>query len=90
MHSNDTKILEFNQYLKSDEISYIIYKDLESFIKKRKDGCKNNFEKLSAVKLTDHISCAWGYLMSTIWTSDGIKNKHDVYRGENCKSFVNL
>ena len=27
-------ILEFNQYMKSDKILYIIYDDIESFIKK--------------------------------------------------------
>ena len=28
----------------------------------------------------EHISC--GYLMSMIWTFDGIENKHGVYRDE--------
>ena len=29
--------------------------------------------------------------LSEIWTFDGIENKHDVYRGENCmKILVNL
>ena len=45
--------------------------------------CKNNPEKLSATKISKHIPC--GYLIrSTIWTFDGIKHKHDVYRGEDC------
>ena len=39
MHSDDTKTLEFNQYLKSDKIPNIIYVDLESLIK-RMSGCK--------------------------------------------------
>ena len=29
MPSEDTKILEFNRYLKSDKTSFIIYSDLE-------------------------------------------------------------
>ena len=34
MSSEDTKILEFNQYLKSDKEAFIIYGDLESLIGK--------------------------------------------------------
>ena len=34
MHSEDTKILEFNQYRKSDKAPFIIYAGLESFIVK--------------------------------------------------------
>ena len=32
MPSEDTKILEFNQYQKSDQIPFIIYADLECLI----------------------------------------------------------
>ena len=39
MPSEDTKILEFNQYQKSDKATFIIYADLE-FIIERIDGCK--------------------------------------------------
>ena len=35
------KILEFNQYMKSDKMQFIIYADIESLIKKR-DGCVNS------------------------------------------------
>ena len=41
MPSEDTKILEFNQYQKSDKAPFIIYADLECLIEKI-DGCKNN------------------------------------------------
>ena len=44
MPSVDTKILEFNQYYKSDKTPFIIYADLASLIEKI-DGCKNNHEK---------------------------------------------
>ena len=47
---------------------------------KRIDGFKNNFGKSSTTKVGEHIPC--GYSMSTIWTFDGIVNKHDVHRGE--------
>ena len=39
MSSNDTKILEFNQYQKSDKAPFIIYADLKCIIEKI-DGCK--------------------------------------------------
>ena len=35
------KILEFNQYMKSDKMQFIIYADIGSLIKKR-DGCVNS------------------------------------------------
>ena len=43
MPSEETKILEFNQYKKSDEVPFIIYADLQC-IKEEIDGCKNNPE----------------------------------------------
>ena len=54
MPSEGTKILEFNQYEKSDEASFIIYADLECIIKKI-DGCKNNPENSSTTKASEHI-----------------------------------
>ena len=41
MPSEDTKMLEFNQYRKSGKVSFIIYADLESLIEKI-DVCENN------------------------------------------------
>ena len=41
MPPEDTKILEFNQYQKSDNAPFIIYADLECTIEKI-DECKNN------------------------------------------------
>ena len=43
MPSEDTKILESNQYQISDKAPFIIYADLEC-IKEEIDGCKNNPE----------------------------------------------
>ena len=62
MPSDHTKILEFNQYQKSDETRYIIYADLESLIEKI-DGCKSNLEKSSTTKVGEHIPL--GFSMST-------------------------
>ena len=41
MPSEDTKILEFNQYQKSDKATFIIYAD-HDFLTEKTDGCKNN------------------------------------------------
>ena len=43
MPSEDTQILELNQYQKSDKASFIIYADLEQLIEKT-DESKNNPE----------------------------------------------
>ena len=79
MLSEKDNILEFNQYMKSDKISYIIYADMESFIKKV-DGCANNPENSSTTKIGEHIP--WGYSVSTIWAFDHIENKRTLYRGK--------
>ena len=54
MPAEDTKILEFNQYQKSDKARFIIYADLECIIEKI-DGCKNNPENSSTTKVSEHI-----------------------------------
>ena len=64
MHSEDTKVLEFDQYKKSDKAPFIIYADLEYLIEKV-DGSKN---------------IPSGFSMSTILSFKIIENKHDVYR----------
>ena len=81
MPSEDTKTFGFNQERKSNNTPSIIYANIQSLIKKV-DGCKNNLKNHSHQKISEHISCR--YSMSTIWTFDCIKNKHDVCRGEDC------
>ena len=44
MPSENTKVLKFNQYQKSDKSSFIIYADLECIIEKI-DGCKFIYSK---------------------------------------------
>ena len=51
----DTKILEFNQYQKSDKVPFIIYADLKCLIEKI-DGCKSNPEISSTTKVGEHIA----------------------------------
>ena len=77
MPSEDTKILEFNQYQKSDKALFIIYADLECLIEKI-DGCKNNPGNCSS----EHIPS--GFSMSTISSLKSIENKYDVCRDKDC------
>ena len=73
MPSEKNNILEFNQYMNSDKMSYIIYPDIKPLIKKL-DGYANNPENSSTTKIDEHIPCE--YLMSTIWAFDHKENKH--------------
>ena len=54
MPSENIKILEFSQYQTFDKALFIIHADLEYIIEKI-DGCKNNPEKSSAKKVSEHI-----------------------------------
>ena len=44
MPSEHSKVLEFNQYQKSDKVSFTVYADFEYIIEKI-DACKNSPEK---------------------------------------------
>ena len=81
MPSKGRKILYFDQYCKSDKTQFVIYADAESFIGKI-DGCKNNPEKSSRTKVTEHIPS--GFSMSTILLFKDLENKHDLYRIRDC------
>ena len=54
MASEDAKILEFNQYNKSDKAPFIIYADIE-FLVEKIDGGKHNFESSSTTKVGEDI-----------------------------------
>ena len=81
MPSEDTKILEFNQYQLSDKSPFIIYADLE-WITEKIDECKNNPENLSTTKVSKHIPSAFS--LPTISSFKSIENKRDVYRNKDC------
>ena len=81
MPSEDTEILESNQYQKSDKALFIIYADLECIIQKI-NGCNNNPENSSIAKVSKHIPSSFS--MSTISSFRSIENKNDVYRGKDC------
>ena len=49
-----TKILEFNQYQKSDKASFIICVDVKCIIEKI-DGCKNNAEHSCTAKASEYV-----------------------------------
>ena len=75
MPSEDTKILKFNQYQKSDKPIFL-YEDFECVIGKI-DGCKNNPENSSTIKVIDEPIPS-SFSESTISSFRSIKNKHDV------------
>ena len=54
MASQDTKMLEFNQYRKSENSLFIIYADLGCMSEKI-DGCINKPKNSSAAKVSKHI-----------------------------------
>ena len=65
MPSEDTKILEFNQYQKSDKASFVNYADLKCLVEKI-DGCKNNSENSFTTKVSELIpsSCSMSIISS--------------------------
>ena len=85
MPTEKKKMLEFNQYMKLDKIPYIIYADIESWIRKI-DGFAINPEKFSTVKIGENVSCE--YSMSNIWGFDRIGNNHPLYRRKDCMKKV--
>ena len=76
----DTKILEFNQYQKSDKTPFIIYAGFKYIIEKI-DRCKCP-ENLSTGKVSQRIPI--DFSISTTSSFRSIENKHDVYRGKGC------
>ena len=81
LSSEDTKVLEFNQYKKTDKAPFIIYADLECLIEKT-DGRKNNPENSCTTKLQEHTPS--GFSMSAISSFKSTENKRDVYRAKDC------
>ena len=76
MSSKDTKILEFNQYRKSDKAPFNINADLDCLIEKI-DGCDNNPENSFTAKVGEHIPS--GFSMSTISTFKSIEKTFGAY-----------
>ena len=74
MSSKNSKILEFNQYQKSDKVPFIIYADPDFLIEKISGCKKNNPENLFTTKVSEHIPS--GFSMSKISSVKSIENKH--------------
>ena len=74
MFFESNKILEFNQYQKSEKALFIIYADLECLME-RIYVCKNNPENSSTTK-AQHVTTSFS--MSTIFWFKNIGNKHGV------------
>ena len=81
MLSEDTKILEFNQYQKSDKAPFIVYANLECLIEKT-DRYKTNPVNSTTAKISKNIPS--GFSMPTISSLRIIENKHDVYKSKDC------
>ena len=79
--SEETKILEFNQYQISDKAPSTIYADLE-YLMEKIDGCKTNPKNSFTTKVGENIPL--GFSLSTILAFKSIENKYDVYRVKNC------
>ena len=73
MSFEDTKISEFNQYLKSDKAPFIIYLE---YIIESNNGYKNIPENSSAAKISEHIPSY--LLMSTVSSFRSKEIKHYV------------
>ena len=54
MASEKDNILEFNQYMMSDKMLFIVYTDIESLIKIL-HGYENDPEKSSTANLSEHV-----------------------------------
>ena len=76
MPSEDNKILEFNQYQKSDKIPSVTYAVVQSFVRKV-DRLKIILKNYLSIKVGENIR-----------EFNGIENKHDVSRGEDCMKEV--
>ena len=67
--------------MKLDKMSYIIYADIKSLIKKI-NRCGNSPENSSITKIGEYIPC--GYSVLTIWAFNQIENKHTLYCRKDC------
>ena len=75
MLTENTKILQFNQYQKFDKALFIIYADLKYLIEKT-DGCKCNPKKSCTTKFGEHIPS--GFSMPTISPFKNTENENNA------------
>ena len=80
IRSEETKILDFNQYQKFDKAPFVIYEDAKCLTEKI-DGCKNNPENAPTTKVDEHIHSDFS-VSTTISSFNTKENKNAVYRGK--------
>ena len=81
MPSEDTKILESNQYQNFYKAPFIIHAELKCLIEKI-NGCTNNSEDSFAIKVSKHLASCFSMFTASSFRSINIK--HDVSRSEDC------
>ena len=81
MPSEDTKILEFNQYQESDKAPFAIYADFECLIEKI-DRCKNNPENSCTKQAGENFPSVFS--ISKISSFKSTENKYDLHGGKDC------
>ena len=74
MPKEDNKIFKYNHGQKSMKVSFIIYADVESLLKKM-STCQNNPEKSSTTKINEHPLSVYSLLTHCVF--DATKNKLD-------------
>ena len=77
----DKNILKYYPGEKSLKAPFALYADFECLLKKEQ-SCQNNPEKSYTERKAKHEPS--GYSLSLICSFDSTKNKHYVYRGEDC------
>ena len=80
-HENVCKSYYDNHREKSIKVPFAIYAYTESLLEKI-DTWRNNIEKLVKSKANTYATC--GYSLSTHYSLDTTKNKHNYYQGEDC------
>ena len=80
IRSEETKILDFNQYQKFDKAPFVIYEDAKCLTEKI-DGCKNNPENAPTTKVDEHIHSDFS-VSTTISSFNTKENRNAVYRGK--------
>ena len=88
MPSEDTKIIEFNQYQKSDKAPFIIYADLESIIEKI-DGwsCKIIYTKSKRTCSTSFFN-VYNIIILKLLTKEQNESYENVKIFYNCKEKI--
>ena len=81
MPNEGNKTLKYNHREKSLKVPFLIYANLESFLKKIQ-SCQNSPENSYTKKKAKHTPS--GYSLFTNCFFDATKNKLDCYRGEDC------